>query len=49
MYRIHWRSRVTGAEGYGEWSDDADNLNTWIAAGNGKYRGVVQHWLEWML
>jgi hypothetical protein len=49
MYRIRWRSLLTGLESHGSWFDDADMLNRAIASANLRHKNEIHHWLEYNL
>jgi hypothetical protein len=48
MVRVHWRSKLTGYEGHGEWRSEAERavLQAWIEQLDSRQDQMLEHWLE---
>ena len=46
MYRVSWKSLITGIIGHGDWNDSRDFIKDWVEWGNKEHKGEIEHWIE---
>ncbi len=45
LFRVAYKSKLTGAEGHGNWNTDKELIKAWVLKGNRNFPDI-HHWLE---